>query len=1145
MFIHDLVWLWRRSDRFRVLLVGASFLCFVCASQQRWLQQMIPFFQNFPQLVNQTGLSILWILAGVLWLWTIYEAARTKKDALTQAEKFTERKAIKGLRPFTEADREIFQYLERDRPLQECLAKINGEDFRFGILFGESGCGKTSFLQAGLMPQLCEPESKIQGIYVPFSDRDPLLTIHQALVEQLPLMPEAFNQADLLELLCQGVEAASKPLILVFDQFEQFFVHFNRKEDRQFFIQALADWYDHPEPPPVKFLISIRKDFYAYLVELKKAFGERYSLSNQEVIELEKFSPEQATKVLEVITKTENLEFDRHFIAEVAAEELASRKDGLISPVDLQILAWTITDHKIVELQAFNQTALQKLGGIQGLLTRFLEAALQARVTDLQREATVKVLLGLTDLKHQARTGALTLREVQVKLPDLNSHIVEETVNWLAGESICLITSVEREGVSSYELAHEQIIPALLEISGKFISEANRATKLLDRRVNLWLGSHRSSRFRLNLWELWLIRSQKPYLIWGKKRQQKERLIAASWQASHKKIALVAAIGVLLTLIWWGWQSPPAQLWQIRRDLTYWTMKVDDEMAGQAAVAFAKDRNFAKAEEICDQEIQEPKIAAKALTTSALVANKLQQRAIVTLLLQKALVSAEHIDDSYSRVEVLTAIASAYVQLKNPQQVSRLLQKAVANAEEIDYYDHQAQALTAIVEVTRQLHDSKQAAQLLQKILASADQIDHAYYRATVLTAIASAYIQLPDSEQAAQLLQKAFDSADQIDASQPRVELLTVIAAAYIQLPDSDQAFKVLLKALVSAEHIDNSDSRASALSLIAGASSQLPDSSQAFQLLEGILDSSQQISAPLDRAKTLMAIAEASSQLPDSSQAAQLLEKILASTRQIPSPRERASTLKTIAAVYIQLPDSSQAAQLLTEALASAEQIDASNYKAWELRAIATTSSQLPDSKQASKLLEQALASAEQIDSYNSRARALVVIATAYMQLPDSKQASKLLEQALASAEQIDNSDYKARGLRAIAQTSSQLPDSNQASELLEETLTSAEQIDDLYYRAGVLRAIAEAYIHLQDSNQASKLLEKALASAGQIEALNEKVWGLVPIGEIYAKLGNWSQVRHIALDKCPHISCKVELLTNALTIRAEQHYPQLIEP
>src|SRR5439155_11262783 len=59
---------------------------------------------------------------------------------------------IKGLFPFRLDDAGIFVHLQRERDLKRCLAAIKDADFRFGVLYGESGTGKTSFLQAGLWP---------------------------------------------------------------------------------------------------------------------------------------------------------------------------------------------------------------------------------------------------------------------------------------------------------------------------------------------------------------------------------------------------------------------------------------------------------------------------------------------------------------------------------------------------------------------------------------------------------------------------------------------------------------------------------------------------------------------------------------------------------------------------------------------------------------------------------------------------------------------------------------------------------------------------------------------------------------------------------------------------------------------------------
>ena len=527
-FLNELVAAWHRGNRRRVFLVGFIVLFIFCASQQEWLKSLnITFIKDIPQFLPQTLLNILWILVVFLLIGVIYESIKPPPPSPLEPTEFKESAAIKGLRSFTEKDREIFKQLQRNRVLQDCLAEINRDNFRFGILFGESGCGKTSFINAGLMSQLSQPESKIQGIYVRFSERDPLSTIRQAFVEKLPLFPEDINQLDFISLLSQGVEAASKPLVLIFDQFEQFFVHFKRKEERQFFIQDLADWYKAPQTPKVKILVSIRQDFYAYLVELQKAFS--YSPSPQEVIELEKFSPEEATNVIEVIAKTtEGLEIDRLFTQKVAEQELASGEDGLISPVDLQLLAWIINGQKAAELRAFNEKAFQKLGGIEGLLAKFLDRTLQARITQNQRQTAIKVLRSLTDSERRVRAGILTFEEVQHKLPDLTTSILQETINWLKADGVRLITPVEREGITGYELAHEKMIPALLKLADQKLPEADKANQLLERRVNEWLSNKCDAYYLLRWRELQLIQKQKPYLKLGINRQHKQKLISES-----------------------------------------------------------------------------------------------------------------------------------------------------------------------------------------------------------------------------------------------------------------------------------------------------------------------------------------------------------------------------------------------------------------------------------------------------------------------------------------------------------------------------------------------------------------------------------------------------------------------------------------
>lgn len=76
------------------------------------------------------------------------------------------RSAIKGLRSFTFEDADLFFRLQRQTMLEECFRAIVDREFKLGILFGESGCGKTSFLQAGLAPILLRQRNDCLPIYI-------------------------------------------------------------------------------------------------------------------------------------------------------------------------------------------------------------------------------------------------------------------------------------------------------------------------------------------------------------------------------------------------------------------------------------------------------------------------------------------------------------------------------------------------------------------------------------------------------------------------------------------------------------------------------------------------------------------------------------------------------------------------------------------------------------------------------------------------------------------------------------------------------------------------------------------------------------------------------------------------------------------
>ena len=245
-----------------------------------------------------------------------------------------------------------------------------------------------------MWPHLQQENATHIGIYVRFSDQDPIRTIAKAIAEQLEVLLDwliasasahtlaggghpasatstsrptyAHKTAPLQfqKLLTAATDAVEKPLVLLLDQFEQFFVHYKRVDQRQPFVQALTQWYRTAEPLPVKILVSIRSDLMYQLDDLHQVLG--YALGPQEVVQLKKFTPEEAAAILGVIAQAEHLDFERRFVVDLADQELANREDGLISPVDLQILAWMIDRQTGTATRAFNRTAFQKFVGVEG-----------------------------------------------------------------------------------------------------------------------------------------------------------------------------------------------------------------------------------------------------------------------------------------------------------------------------------------------------------------------------------------------------------------------------------------------------------------------------------------------------------------------------------------------------------------------------------------------------------------------------------------------------------------------------------------------------------------------------------------------------------------------------------------------------------
>lgn len=808
----------------------------------------------FPKILELVGIKQLpnhytlyfWLIIGAVFVAAVVAAWRARPKGKPFRD-LRESRAIRGLLPYTKDDAALFARLQREQDLTECLQAVSDPVFRFGVLSGESGAGKSSFLQAGLWAEF--EKRKLRCVYVKFSDLDPFESVRRACLKHLSLTSDEADTSDFLTLLDAAARQDSSPIVLLFDQFEQFFVHRKRKKDREPFVQALARWFAAMQSLPVKILLCIRGDFLDRLNELQKAM--RYSLSPAQSFRLERFEPDQATEVFCFLAEKESLEYDRKFISEMTRQELADTEDGLISPVDIQVLAWMIAGQSAQDGRAFNRTTFQKLGGVDGLLERYLTRALAVRETEARRQAAIKVLLALTDLERNARAGALTLEALRQKLGgDISAAEMKEAVAWLARGDVRLISPSSESEEEKFELAHERLIPALRRLAGKELTETARVNQLLDRRANEWVGNNRSARYLLTWRELRSIKKQKPFMQWEPNRSGKESLIAASWRQIRLRFIL-ASLPVLLAIAFASvWYSQWGQLQIIKWDVAKYSNQVtDSEALLQIAKSYVAIKWFDEAMEVL-KKIEDPKSKLLVLCASVDELNRLGEKRQSLKVLQSLL-------DSLEATMNLAEKKEGNIWLGTPS------------------------VLRAISTSAGRLGDRKLAEGPLNKVLELAHRINIDHMRAFAFLAIAESWLKVGDRQKADDLLRQSHELVQKVDAGVKDSSLLLVVTYQG-KFAEETRDARLLEQAKQTVEEIKEKTFRNSAWNRIIYSSVRLAETNSQRDLLVLSRQYVEKIERGSFDIEALCAISESAAKLGDKElskdvfkQALQIVEK------------------------------------------------------------------------------------------------------------------------------------------------------------------------------------------------------------------------------------------------------------------------------
>ncbi|MEW6128687.1 MAG: protein kinase [Acidobacteriota bacterium] len=396
-----------------------------------------------------TQAALLLISLGCFAIYFIArEKARTRFTALPKGA------AFRGLLPFQEADSQRFY--GREIETLALFEMVAHRDFRFGVLFGESGCGKTSLLQAGVVRKLWDTG------YVPIYSRaykEPLAAILDECKKRSRLaIGDSETPTDYVQRVAREMNGC---LILICDQFEEFFVNFKTPEEREPFIRFISECHNRKRLP-VKVLISMRSDFLYFInAEFARFIAE--PLLSAKLYHLRTFNEEQAATVIERSAAIANLPFEKSLIKQVAHDLTDA---GAVLPSELQIVGEQLQTKRIFSLGAYRQ-----VGGKETLVYSFLEDVIQASG---DKEAAQLLLRCLISDENTRLT--LTLDEISHRL-QRSKETVRQLLNLFAESR--LIRELQDDVPWRYELMHEYLIEKINQVTGKVMDATQRANRLL------------------------------------------------------------------------------------------------------------------------------------------------------------------------------------------------------------------------------------------------------------------------------------------------------------------------------------------------------------------------------------------------------------------------------------------------------------------------------------------------------------------------------------------------------------------------------------------------------------------------------------------------------------------------------------------
>jgi WD40 repeat protein/energy-coupling factor transporter ATP-binding protein EcfA2 len=417
----------------------------------------------------------------------------------------------KGLTYFTEADSAFFFGRETERDL--VLASLKAS--RLTLVYGPSGAGKSSLLRAGVAASLRETARRdferfgsAEFVPVVFSNwrDDPVTALARSISESVGEfttpsgdigngLPPAGAPGDLVGLIGAAAARTQASLLLIFDQFEEYFLYHGSEQGPLSFSEQFAAAVG-AEGLAAGFLVAMREDALAQLDHFRGRIPNLFS-SYRRVNPLGKAAARQAiSRPVEeynrqlsteeqvsigpdlVSTVVDQVSAGKVRLETVGAGALEGKGDDAVEAPYLQLVMTRIWQEEVaLGSRHLRLSTLQSLGGAQRIVRSHLDATLGSLGPDDQDVAAdvfhqlvtpsgTKIAHSVSDLADYTRQPEERISSVLNRMGEGDTRIVRFVPPPLGSD-----------GPPRYEIFHDVLAPAVLDWRGRHSARRLEAEK--------------------------------------------------------------------------------------------------------------------------------------------------------------------------------------------------------------------------------------------------------------------------------------------------------------------------------------------------------------------------------------------------------------------------------------------------------------------------------------------------------------------------------------------------------------------------------------------------------------------------------------------------------------------------------------------